>query len=187
MSQIPENFIRTRRFESSPSSTDVLNSVSVKNGKTTISSSNRSDIRYGINEILKRVRQKKKIEKDILDPKVKIATSKLIELSNDLNNQIEELKLELVRKNIFSKEQILRIVNLAVEQPQVPIEKIITQIEITPSVITETELVKIPSNEELSGVIDNVQKTIKNESSKLPNWLLPALVVGGVAYLIFRK
>ena len=101
MSQIPNIFNRKRRFQDSPYSTDVLNSVSIRNGKTTISSSNRNDIRYGINEILKRVRQKKKIEKDILDPKVKIPTYKLLELSNDLNNQIDQINSELAKKNIF--------------------------------------------------------------------------------------
>jgi hypothetical protein len=123
----------------------------------------------------------------LLQAKSKVETAKLLEYINDLKKQIDEMKYELVKENISSKNEIIKSIDDAVENPDKSVDKVVNEIEGGASEIPEDERARIPSNERGSDVIENVEKTTEKQDSKLPNWLIPALIVGGTAYFLLRN
>jgi hypothetical protein len=133
-----------------------------------------------LKKLQNQAREKKQRELALEKAKTQSEMDALRQQIQKLKADIESTKQELQQKSQVPAPQVERIVENIENQPQVKIE---TQIEEVASQVVD-EATSSTQEGEQSPVIE---KPTAIKQAGLPKWLLPALIIGGVAYFVMRK
>jgi hypothetical protein len=141
---------------------------------------------FGRNKFIRAYREKKKREQEIL---YNIQISKSKEAYNELQKELALLQTDLYNLKLKSEKEIPL-------PPQIT-QTLIAKIDENPNVEITKQLDSIPeiSNEVVDNVVkeDKIVEDVKsnngasNTPKKTTNWLLPTIVIIGIAYFVFKK
>jgi hypothetical protein len=165
----------------------LIKELKLKKGRFGFRSPNGTFISKGaLASILEAYRQKKKREEEI---KATLQVVKSQEAYNDLQKELISLQKQLASM----QSDLLKKSNLSTEATQ----KLIVQINQNPNIEVSKQLETI--DEIPKEVVEDAKKDekivedIKTENGAsdnkggLPKWVLPTLIIGGIAYFLFRK